>query len=411
MSSESKIGLSEAELQNESSEYAKRLAKAKQLKSRPNPEGLKNRLARSQEKTKRKNEAEQRRREREIRAVEVNAERLKTALTRAEEREKAAKEAKEESYDSYEVSAEEPKNEDYESFEISGVTKNSEQGQVAAGEINNEPSKETRADLDFIRNMKTQGVAEEPESAGMDMLKPAKFKDLKVGQSVAVKRSNGVIDNGWAVVYKSDEDQKVTVVKKDLRKTTSPDLIFIGGETASPASEKNNKKEEESKEPPLVKAARKSAAKDVPFITPLSIEESKRLDEEEEAEFKKANEKFAPKNEKASLAAEAKNPTLEKARARVAAMPEAARKRAEAGPLVKKLSGMSAKQGAEQISREVALGKQKMLDEIVARYTKKFGSKDNAHKFLMGPEAKGWFKGGQRKDQENYKKIFKELHG
>lgn len=326
---------------------SEKLARVKSVRGRANPEGLKNRLARSAEKKVREAEAAERRREREIKANVVKAERLATALSRAEERAKAAKAAKE------------PKEDDYESYEVS-----------------EEPSKDTTEDLDFIKNMKESGVGELEETPEDEEIELSDEDLIPVEEEVV-------------------KAEGINVKKQKGKSITSDDATSVSGEI--------NRKE-------LVKAAKEDAAKKVPFISESNIEESRRLAEEEDAAYKKANAKFAPKKEESGIA-KAKSPVLEEARARVAAMPEASRKKAEATPLVKKLSGMSAKEGVEHVSKEVKAGKQKLLDEIAARYLKKFSSKENAHKFLLGPEVKGWFKGGQRKDQENYKKLYNELHG
>ena len=97
---------------------------------------------------------------------------------------------------------------------------------------------------------------------------------------------------------------------------------------------------------------------------------------------------------------------LEAARAREKNMPAEARTAAENAPLVQELKNKPTKKGIDYVLQERAVGIQNKLDEITAKYLKKYLTHDVAHDFLMGEPVKGWFKGGQRKDQEKYKDLY-----
>lgn len=532
-----------AEVAEEKITVSERLARVKSVRGRANPESLKNRLARSEEKKVRaveaKTAAEQRKAEREEKAAHVRAERRAFAEARAEERVRVAKESKADDFVPDEVSDEKPKDDDYESYEVSegedlektkkdekfkevmtdlkGRLKRREKEReeetdkhdeieeaakryfevggdelkqflfdeswtktrLTRKELESKPkelkflkkwffgednhrqtledflaalpteqdyvdnmvdkigksrsgssgkiAKEVEEDSTLIKKTKKSDVGEleatpkvEEVISTPEGVSPAKFADLKPGQSISVRRSNGKIDGGWRVLRRLEENKEVEVIKMEggnsLKKVVTVKEIFVPTEVRNQNEElpaiSGEIDTEVIDKKLLIKKAKEEAAKKVPFISPDNIEESRRLAEEDDAAFKKSVAKFAPKTPKTEeefWATEAKPSTLETARARVAAMPEANRKRAEAAPLAKKLSGMSTKEGVEHVSKEVKAGKQKLLDEIAARYLKKFDSKENAHKFLMGPEVKGWFKGGQRRDQENYKKLYNEL--
>ena len=98
--------------------------------------------------------------------------------------------------------------------------------------------------------------------------------------------------------------------------------------------------------------------------------------------------------------------TLEQARERVEKMPAENRIKAEGAPLVEKLKGLTTKESSDYVLRERAVGIQKALDEIAAKYLKKYLTQDVAHDVLMGEPIKGLFKGGQRRDQEKYKALY-----
>lgn len=76
-------------------------------------------------------------------------------------------------------------------------------------------------------------------------------------------------------------------------------------------------------------------------------------------------------------------------------------------PLIERLKGMSIKEGLDSVLKERASGIEKRLGEISEYFSDKYKmSGEAAHKFLMGNEIKGWFKGKQIQMQQEYKNLF-----
>lgn len=87
-----------------------------------------------------------------------------------------------------------------------------------------EPSQETMDALAEIKQISAEKLRAET-------MKPAKFEDLKVGQKVVVKRSNGELDGGWVVLIKAADTKMARVTKiingKDRYKILAAEDIFV----------------------------------------------------------------------------------------------------------------------------------------------------------------------------------------
>ena len=384
----------------ETSTEGERLAAAKTLKARPNPDALIHRLKKGGEKKVRETEAATRKAKREDDAAKVRAKRLAFAKERA----RVAKEPKVDDFESYEVTGGEIESEKdekkeeanldriFEAYEEANTVNDFMQFMLKNSDLlltkeraesdpsikqyleskfdeektglryedmvqalpseedyeNNahgqeveeaEKTKKTKKipsrlppatattartveDLNFIKNMKESGVGELEEAPKVEeavtspeVMKPAKFEDLEVGQEVMVERSkkgneaSGKIDSGWTVFRKFDVDKKVLVVKmengKEISKAVSAEKIFV------PVSNQNEELPPVSSEAEklksartLVEAAAESAAKEEPFITPENIAESKRLAKKEARKSARGTRKFvasAEENEEAEI--------------------------------------------------------------------------------------------------------------
>ncbi len=345
----------------EASTESERLAKAKQLKPRKNQEGR--RIGKGLEKASRQIEAAQRRREREVKAVEVNAENLTTALTRAEARAKAAKE---------------PKEDEYESFEVS-------EGEIESEKEVPEASKDSVEGLAFIKNMKESGVGEEPETPAEvkeeisvpENMESAKFEDLKEGQLVSVRRSSGKIDSDWRVLLKFEQDQKVKVIKMKGNEEDSNFKTVAAAEIFVPVKTRNQN-------PGLPPVSGEINVKEKRSSPKKSINANIEIEQQHIAKPQTKEVVVAPKEKPRTI-----------------------------GEIKEFIAGSNAaevtKFGNELLQKQVE-NIQKGLDEIVQYFLQKNkdlkGDPVAAHNFLMGEEIKGWFKGKQREQQIKYKELF-----
>lgn len=248
---------------------SERLARAKKLKPRNTGRQIEaeKRLVEKQAKhAQRGQDVAQRRREREVRAVEVNAERLTTALARAEEREKAAKE---------------PKADDFESYEVSGGDEVELKKRVNNKHVIRRGEKAVK---DLAKDL--AGLGEESQ----EKVKPEVIKQPQKAEIISAK-SNEVDDEDIIGVEEVAAPIKVH--------NQNPEPLSISGETnKNVVSRATHEAEKIKTARTLVEEAVVSPVKKKkPELSPTAIEAIKRSAEAEEAKFVSESQRFAPRKE------------------------------------------------------------------------------------------------------------------